>query len=69
MDSADTSTGKEMLRHDLGALKSFSHEKLPEVYQFEKIIQDVHSDQCTRALDSVIASTMKLSRESPAIRP
>ncbi|KAF4884983.1 hypothetical protein CGCFRS4_v012283 [Colletotrichum fructicola] len=61
-------SGKEMLRYDLGALKSFSHERLPEVYQFEKIIQDIHSDQCTRTLDSVIASTMKLSlsSQSPA---
>ncbi|KAF9876587.1 hypothetical protein CkaCkLH20_05995 [Colletotrichum karsti] len=55
---------KELRKHDLGALKSFSNEKLPEVYQFEKIIQDIHSYHCTRALDSVIATTMRLSLSS-----
>ncbi|KAF6836555.1 hypothetical protein CPLU01_03590 [Colletotrichum plurivorum] len=55
---------KEMQQHELGALKTFPHDRLPEVEQFARIIQDINSDRSTRAVDSVIATTMKLSSMS-----
>lgn len=50
-----------MQEYELGTLRTFSHERVPEVEQFARIVQDIHSDRSTRAVDSVIATTMKLS--------
>ncbi|KAF6802983.1 hypothetical protein CSOJ01_11202 [Colletotrichum sojae] len=54
----------DMQQHELGALKTFPHDRLPEVEQFARVIQDINSDRSTRAVDSVIATTMKLSSMS-----
>ncbi|KAL0936350.1 uncharacterized protein CTRU02_208565 [Colletotrichum truncatum] len=54
---------EEIVATKRGALKSFSDERLPEIFQFEGIIQDIHNEHSLRTLDSIIASTIGLSRK------
>ncbi|WYZ42731.1 hypothetical protein EsH8_VI_000430 [Colletotrichum jinshuiense] len=56
----------ELKEHELGTLKTFYHDRHPEVQQFANTVQDIHSDHCARALDSIIATTMSLSISSPS---
>ncbi|KXH50172.1 hypothetical protein CSIM01_07396 [Colletotrichum simmondsii] len=52
---------QEICVHNLDTFKTFPLDTHPEIHQFSKIIQDLHSDYCTRALDSVLATAAKLS--------
>ncbi|KAK1467726.1 hypothetical protein CCUS01_06993, partial [Colletotrichum cuscutae] len=54
---------QEICEHNLDTFKTFPLDTHPEIHQFSKIIQDLHSDYCTRGLISVIATAAKLSRE------
>ncbi|KAL0764224.1 hypothetical protein CaCOL14_013276 [Colletotrichum acutatum] len=51
----------EICKHNLDTLKSFPLDTHPEIHQFSKIVQDLHSDYCTRVLDSVLATASQLS--------
>ncbi|OHE93847.1 hypothetical protein CORC01_10868 [Colletotrichum orchidophilum] len=52
---------QEICAHDLGSFKTYHRDTHPETLQFSKVIQDLHSDYCTRVLDSVLDTTTKLS--------
>ncbi|KAK1449990.1 hypothetical protein CMEL01_07326 [Colletotrichum melonis] len=54
---------QEICEYNLDTFKTFPLDTHPEINQFSKIIQDIHSDYCARALDSVLATAAKLSRE------
>ncbi|KAK1474851.1 hypothetical protein CTAM01_15810 [Colletotrichum tamarilloi] len=52
---------QEICEHNLDTFKTFPLDTHPEIHQFSNIIQDLHSDYCTRGLDSIIATAAKLS--------
>ncbi|KAK0377612.1 hypothetical protein CLIM01_05012 [Colletotrichum limetticola] len=60
-EATDKRCYQQICEYNLDTFKTFPLDTHPEINQFSKIIQDIHSDYCARALDSVLATAAKLS--------